>query len=69
MTLFKKLIGLLDERDARDIVVIGGGIIPEDDIPLLHELGVARVFTPGATTTEIVDWVRDNVQDSSAVEA
>ncbi len=69
MTLFKKLIGLLDERDARDIVVIGGGIIPEADIPLLHELGVARVFTPGATTTEIVDWVRDNVQDSSAVEA
>jgi methylmalonyl-CoA mutase C-terminal domain/subunit len=69
MTLFKKLIGLLDERDARDIVVIGGGIIPEDDIPLLHELGVARVFTPGATTTEIVGWVRDNVQDSSAVEA
>ena len=69
MTLFKKLIGLLDERDARDIVVIGGGIIPEADIPLLHELGVARVFTPGATTTEIVGWVRDNVQDSSAVEA
>jgi methylmalonyl-CoA mutase, C-terminal domain len=69
MTLFKKLISLLDERDARDIVVIGGGIIPEDDIPLLHELGVARVFTPGATTTEIVEWVRDNVQDSSAVEA
>ena len=69
MTLFKKLIGLLDERDARDIVVIGGGIIPEDDIPLLKELGVAQVFTPGATTTEIVAWVRDNVQDSSAVEA
>jgi len=69
MTLFKKLIGLLDERDARDIVVIGGGIIPEDDIPLLKELGVAQVFTPGATTTEIVAWVRDNVQDGSAVEA
>ena len=69
MTLFKKLIELLDERDARDIVVIGGGIIPEDDIPLLKELGVAQVFTPGATTTEIVAWVRDNVQDSSAVEA
>jgi methylmalonyl-CoA mutase, C-terminal domain len=69
MTLFKKLLGLLDERDARDIVVIGGGIIPEDDIPLLKELGVAQVFTPGATTTEIVAWVRDNVQDSSGVEA
>ena len=69
MTLFKKLIELLDERDARDIVVIGGGIIPEADIPLLEELGVAQVFTPGATTTEIVAWVRDNVQDGSAVEA
>jgi methylmalonyl-CoA mutase C-terminal domain/subunit len=69
MTLFKKLIALLDERDARDIVVIGGGIIPEADIPLLKELGVAEVFTPGATTTEIVGWVRDHVQDSSGVEA
>lgn len=69
MTLFKKLIGLLDERDARDIVVIGGGIIPEADIPLLKELGVAEVFTPGATTTDIVAWVRDHVQDGSGVEA
>ena len=69
MTLFKKLIALLDERDARDIVVIGGGIIPEADIPLLKELGVAEVFTPGATTTEIVSWVRDHVQDSSGIEA
>jgi methylmalonyl-CoA mutase C-terminal domain/subunit len=69
MTLFKKLIGLLDERDARDIVVIGGGIIPEADIPLLQEMGVAKVFTPGATTQEITGWVRDNVADSSQVEA
>ncbi len=69
MTLFKKLIDLLDERDARDIVVIGGGIIPEADIPLLEEMGVARVFTPGATTTEIVSWVRDHVADESSVEA
>ena len=67
MTLFKKLIGLLDERDARDIVVIGGGIIPVDDIPLLKEMGVAEVFTPGAPTTRIVEWVRDNVAEGSAV--
>jgi methylmalonyl-CoA mutase C-terminal domain/subunit len=66
MTLFKRLIELLDERDARDIVVIGGGIIPEDDIPQLEQMGVAKVFTPGATTMQIVDWVRDNVQDHSA---
>jgi methylmalonyl-CoA mutase, C-terminal domain len=69
MTLFKKLIELLDGRDARDIVVIGGGIIPEADIPLLKELGVAQVFTPGTTTTEIVSWVRENVQDGSEVGA
>jgi len=66
MTLFKKLLALLDERDARDIVVIGGGIIPEGDIPLLKEMGVAEVFTPGAPTTRIVDWVRTHVADSSA---
>ena len=69
MTLFKKLIGLLDERDARDIVVIGGGIIPEDDIPQLKELGVAEVFTPGAPTTKIVDWVKQNVVDDSTAPA
>jgi methylmalonyl-CoA mutase, C-terminal domain len=69
MTLFKKLIALLDERDARDIVVFGGGIIPEDDIPLLEQAGVAKVFTPGATTTEIVAWVKENVADASGVEA
>jgi methylmalonyl-CoA mutase C-terminal domain/subunit len=69
MTLFKKLLALLDERDARDIVVIGGGIIPEADIPLLKELGVAEVFTPGASTTAIVSWVRDHVVDGSLSEA
>jgi methylmalonyl-CoA mutase C-terminal domain/subunit len=61
MTLFRKVLALLRERDAEDIVVFGGGIIPESDIPQLHELGVARVFTPGATTHEIVDWVRSHV--------
>ena len=69
MTLFKKLIALLAERDASDIMVIGGGIIPEGDIPLLKEMGVAEVFTPGAPTTRIVEWVRDNVVDGSSVQA
>jgi len=57
MTLFRRLLELLAERDATDIRVFGGGIIPDEDIPVLEELGVARVFTPGATTTEITDWV------------
>ncbi len=61
MTLFAKVVQLLRERDASDIVVFGGGIIPEDDLPELERMGVATVFTPGATTTEIVEWVRTHV--------
>jgi methylmalonyl-CoA mutase C-terminal domain/subunit len=61
MTLFARLAELLRERGVDDVVVFGGGIIPEDDLPELARLGVARVFTPGATTTEIVDWVREHV--------
>ena len=61
MTLFAKVMELLKARDASDIVVFGGGIIPEADIPELEKLGVAKVFTPGATTTEIVAWVRGAV--------
>lgn len=66
MTLFAKVIELLAARDATDIVVFGGGIIPEDDIEPLHELGVAKVFTPGTTTTEIVEWVRTTVGPAAA---
>ncbi|MFI6822362.1 cobalamin B12-binding domain-containing protein [Micromonospora sp. NPDC050187] len=61
MTLFRRVLELLAERDARDIVVFGGGIIPEADLPELEKLGVAKIFTPGATTQAIVEWVRDNV--------
>jgi isobutyryl-CoA mutase small subunit len=57
MTLFRRLVELLKERDAADIRVFGGGIIPDEDIPVLEELGVAKVFTPGATTGEITGWV------------
>jgi methylmalonyl-CoA mutase C-terminal domain/subunit len=61
MTLFRRVIELLREREADDIVVFGGGIIPEADVAELTVLGVAKVFTPGATTKSIVDWVRANV--------
>ncbi|WP_328465152.1 cobalamin B12-binding domain-containing protein [Actinoplanes sp. NBC_00393] len=61
MTLFRRVLELLAERDADDIVVFGGGIIPEDDIAELKSLGVANIFTPGATTASIVEWVRANV--------
>jgi methylmalonyl-CoA mutase, C-terminal domain len=69
MTLFKRVRELLAERDAEDIVVFGGGIIPDADLQPLAELGVHKIFTPGATTTEIVSWVRENVQDGSEVGA
>jgi methylmalonyl-CoA mutase C-terminal domain/subunit len=61
MTLFRRVMELLAERDAADIVVFGGGIIPADDIEELAKLGVARIFTPGATTASIIEWVRANV--------
>jgi methylmalonyl-CoA mutase, C-terminal domain len=57
MTQFARVLELLKERDATDIVVFGGGIIPDDDIAELSRMGVARIFTPGAPTTDIVDWV------------
>ena len=61
MTLFRRVLELLAERDAADIVVFGGGIIPADDIAELATLGVAKIFTPGATTASIIEWVRANV--------
>jgi methylmalonyl-CoA mutase C-terminal domain/subunit len=61
MTLCAKVLELLKDRDALDITVFVGGIIPDADIAELEKLGVARIFTPGATTQEIVEWVRGNV--------
>jgi methylmalonyl-CoA mutase C-terminal domain/subunit len=58
MTLFGRVVELLRERDASDIVVFGGGIIPDADVEELSRMGVAKIFTPGASTTEVVDWVR-----------
>ena len=61
MTLFARVLDLLRERDALDIVVFGGGIIPAADISGLKALGVAEVFTPGASTQAIVAWVQANL--------
>jgi methylmalonyl-CoA mutase C-terminal domain/subunit len=61
MTLFRRVAQLLEERQARDIVVFGGGIIPDADIPELKKLGVSEIFTPGTPTHDIVDWVRTHV--------
>jgi methylmalonyl-CoA mutase, C-terminal domain len=61
MTLFAKTLDLLKQHGVSDVVVFGGGIIPEGDIPELERAGVAKIFTPGATMDEIVEWVRTNV--------
>jgi methylmalonyl-CoA mutase, C-terminal domain len=61
MTLFRRLLELLKENQAEDVVVFGGGIIPDEDIPELEKAGVAKIFTPGATMDDIVEWVRSNV--------
>jgi methylmalonyl-CoA mutase C-terminal domain/subunit len=58
MTLFAEVMKLLAERGGDDIVVFGGGIVPDADIAELKAMGVAAIFTPGAPTTGIVDWVR-----------
>jgi methylmalonyl-CoA mutase C-terminal domain/subunit len=66
MTLFRRVVELLAERDASDIVLFGGGIIPDADIPALKELGVAEVFTPGTPTADIVAWVTAHVAPADA---
>ena len=60
--LFPRVIELLREKGAADIAVFGGGIIPEEDIPSLKQHGVLEIFTPGASTEEIVAWVKANIR-------
>lgn len=59
---FPAVADLLREKGGADIVIFGGGIIPGDDMPALHDHGIAKIFTPGAVTEEIVEWVRANVR-------
>lgn len=60
-TLFPQVVEQLANRDAASIVVFGGGVIPEVDIPTLHEAGIATIFTPGTPLDEIASWVNANV--------
>ncbi len=62
MTLFPRVVALLRERGADDIVVFGGGIIPADDITTLEAEGVEKIFTPGASTVEIVEWLQNRLE-------
>lgn len=61
MTLFPEVIRLLKEKGADDVAVFGGGIIPEEDARKLKEMGVMEIFTPGASTEDIVKWVHEHV--------
>jgi len=63
--LFPRVVELLRERGAGDVVVFGGGIIPDDDIPKLKEAGVKEIFTPGTLMEDIIKWVKENVKPRS----
>jgi methylmalonyl-CoA mutase C-terminal domain/subunit len=63
--LFPEVIRLLKEKDASDILVFGGGIIPDNEIADLKAQGVSEIFTPGADTRQIVDWVNNNVKPAA----
>lgn len=61
LALFPPVVQMLKEQGANDILVIGGGIIPDDDIPALKEAGIAEIFTPGTSTQEIIDYIQKKV--------
>jgi methylmalonyl-CoA mutase, C-terminal domain len=60
--LFPKLMELLKENSIEDIVVMGGGVIPEEDIPELKKLGIAEIFTPGTDTRDIIKFIKEKVK-------
>lgn len=66
MTLFPRVVELLKDQGGSDILVFGGGIIPESDIPQLKEAGITEIFTPGAPTAEIIQWVNEHLGAKSA---
>lgn len=67
MTLFPRILDLLRQEGGEDIVLFGGGTIPEEDVLTLKQMGVSELFTPGASTVDIVDWVRANAGRASSV--
>ncbi len=60
--LFPKVVNLVREKGMKDVLIIGGGVIPEGDIPALKEAGIAEVFTPGTPTSDVVDFIKANVK-------
>ncbi len=66
MTLFPRVVRLLRERGAGEVVVFGGGIIPKEDVVPLKEAGIERIFTPGTPTSDIIDWLRSRLSGTRA---
>lgn len=62
LALFPPVVELLKKQGVNDVLVIGGGIIPDDDIPALKEAGISEIFTPGTSTQDIIDFINANVQ-------
>lgn len=60
--LFPKIVRLLRDEDVNDVLIIGGGVIPEDDIPFLKESGVEAIFTPGTPTKDVIDFIKGNLK-------
>ncbi|MDX9917868.1 MAG: cobalamin B12-binding domain-containing protein [Gudongella sp.] len=60
--LFPKVVSLLKEEGIEDVLVLGGGVIPEDDIPHLKEGGIEAIFTPGTPTSEVIEFIKNNVK-------
>ncbi|MDF2676050.1 MAG: cobalamin B12-binding protein [Bacillota bacterium] len=60
--LFPKVVELLKEQGVNDVLIIGGGVIPDEDIPGLKEAGLAEIFTPGTTTTQMIEYIKNNLK-------
>jgi methylmalonyl-CoA mutase C-terminal domain/subunit len=64
MTVFQKVMALLKDKNMSDVLVTGGGIIPEEDMKQLHDIGVGRLFAPGTPTADIAEYIRSWVQEN-----
>ncbi len=60
--LFPRVVELLNEQSVDDVLIIGGGVIPDEDIPSLKEAGIAEIFTPGTTTTQMIEYIKNNLK-------
>ena len=60
--LFPRVVELLNEQGVDDVLIVGGGVIPDDDIPSLKEAGIAEIFTPGTTTTQMIEYIKTNLK-------